>query len=92
MEFSNLYIIVFLFVLDAIVHAHVIHVLRLCIRYYGNDAIQDYSVFANCFFNCGSGEGGGELLSKGKYDLTVLYTCMLNIQNELFVFQEKVYI
>lgn len=59
MEFSNLYIIVFLFVLDAIVHAHVIHVLRLCIRYYGNDAIQDYSVFANCFFNCGSGEGGG---------------------------------
>lgn len=37
-------------------------------------------------------EKGGELLSKGKYDLTVLYTCMLNIQNELFVFQEKVYI
>lgn len=36
--------------------------------------------------------GGGELLSRGKYDLTVLYTCMLNIQNELFVFQEKVYI
>lgn len=79
----------FLFVLNAIVHAHVIHVSSLCIRYYGNDAIQD-TAYLQIVFLIVVVEKGGELLSRGKYDLTVLY--MLNIQNELFVFQEKGYI
>lgn len=91
MEYSNLYIIVFLFVLNAIVHAHVIHVSSLCIRYYGNDAIQDTAYLQIVFLIVVVEKGArGELLSRGKYDLTVLY--MLNIQNELFVFQEKGYI